>query len=305
MVRGMDSPRRAPPGFNDTQWGDFVRDGFFTIPGALPSEAVARYRAALVRVAAADAGWKADQFWGPMNIVERDSDLEDLIDRDSHLGFAYDLYGELTKLHLSVAMRRPRGGGYNQWHPDGPRALPYRAFTETPLQLKIGYWLTDLTRARMGNLVVLPGSHRHSYLDAYDTDASIAGEMVVTARAGDLLVMNANLWHRVEPNESEQVRENIFLTYSPSWIVSEDRYENDATWLARLPRERRILMRSHRWPYDNQKPPAGDFPLYLERDSGLDRDPGVYGDHVALHRRRRLTWRERRDARANRAGAAS
>lgn len=291
----MDQPRRAPPGFTEEQWEEFEREGFFVVPGALAADEVARYVEAIERVAAADPKHAAGTTFSVQRLAPRDPAFEELIDRDSHIGFAYDLYGELTKLHLSQALLRPRGGWRNPWHPDGPRALPYRAFTEVPLQLKIGYWLTDLPLPRMGNLVVLPGSHRLPYLDAYDTGDSIAGERIVTARAGDLLVMNANLWHRVEPNDTDVVRKNIFLTYSPSWIVSEDRYQDDPEFLARLTRERRILMRSYAHPYDNQKPPAADFPLFLERDSGLDRDPGRYGDHVQLHRRRRLTWRERRE----------
>ena len=39
--------------------------------------------------------------------------------------------------------------------------MPYGTFSpDLPLQIKIGFWLTDLPQAKMGNLVVLPGSHR-------------------------------------------------------------------------------------------------------------------------------------------------
>jgi hypothetical protein len=289
--------RRAPPGFSADQWVTFEREGFVMIENVLDDETCTRYADAIWRMARSDSTWTPDRHFGRQNLVSSDPVFEDLIDRDSHIGFAYDLYGELTKVHLSHAMLRPRGGWYNLWHPDGPRALPYRVFSpELPLQLKIGYWLSDVPQPRMGNLVVFPGSHRSSIFDAYDTHESIPGELITTPRRGSMLVMNANLWHRVEPNDTDQVRVNIFMTYSPSWIVSEDRHTNDPTWLATLPRERRILMRSYRHPYDNAKPPASDFPLFLDRDSGADRDPDAYRNHVELHRRKRLTTIERLQA---------
>jgi len=139
----------------------------------------------------------------------------DLIDNERHVGYAYDLFGELLKLHQSQFFLRPPGGKqYNQWHPDGARALPYGVFSpKLPLQIKIGYWLTDLPREKMGNLVVLPGSHRHQYMDGYDTHKSIPGEKVVCPRKGTMTVMHSSIWHRVEPNESEVVRYNIFVAY--------------------------------------------------------------------------------------------
>ena len=72
------------------------------------------------------------------NIVERDPVFTDLIDHERHVGYAYDLFGELLKLHQSQFFLRPPGGKqYNQWHPDGARALPYGVFSpELPLQIK-------------------------------------------------------------------------------------------------------------------------------------------------------------------------
>ena len=46
----------------------------------------------------------------------------------------------------------------------------------------------------------------------------------------------------------------------------------DEAWLKSLTREQRIVMRSYRNPYDRTKPPADDFPLYLDRETGLDHD---------------------------------
>ena len=281
--------RRAPPGFTPTQRKAFDRDGFITIPGAIPPEDVRRYVDAIDRCAAADSKYNPAEFYSPENIAERDPVFAELIDHPRHIGLAYDLFGELTKLQLSQCMIRPRGGWYNHWHPDGPRAVPYTVFIPPalPAVLKISYWLTDHLRPRMGNLVVMPGSQRQEYFEAYDTDDAVPGEHIVMAKAGDMTVMHCSCWHRVEPNESDVPRKNFFYAYCPSWIGVQDRYTNNDAWLKTLTHEQRILMRSYAYPYSNAKPPAADFPLYLDRETGADRDPGKYHDRVSLDRRKR------------------
>ena len=173
--------------------------------------------------------------------------------------------------------------------------MPYGTFSpDLPLQIKIGLWLTDLPQAKMGNLVVLPGSHRKQYVDEYDSHEPIPGEKVVCPRKGTMTVMHSSIWHRVEPNESDVVRKNIFYAYCPAWITPADRVQSDPAWLETLNREQRIIMRSYTHAYHNAKPPASDFPLFLDRETGLDRDPDAYRDEVALHRRKRRTWAERK-----------
>jgi hypothetical protein len=289
--------QRAPAGFRPEQRARFERDGFLHLERVIEPADVRRYLDAVERVAASHPRYKPDQWFSPENVVERDPVFAELIDHPRHTGFAYDYYGELLQLHLSQLMIRPRETWHNAWHPDGPRAVPYGSFIpERPPVIKVMYWLTDLPAGRMGNLVVLPGSHRSQYLDHYDTRHSVPGEWIAICRAGAMTLLDARIWHRVERNQSDVPRVNLSLSYSPSWIVPQDRYRSDPEWLATLTREQRIIMRDYAYPYQHAKPPAEDFPLYLDRDSGLDRDPDRYADHVVLERRKRLTPRERADA---------
>jgi Phytanoyl-CoA dioxygenase (PhyH) len=279
--------RRAPRGFSAQQRAEFDRDGVLVVPGAIDPDDVARYLDAVDRV---PGPHDFDRYptYVRENVVELDPALEELIDHERHVGFVYDLFGEQLMLHSSQVFVRggPTGPG-NQWHPDGPRAVPYGVFTARPLQVKIAYWLTDVPAPRMANLVVRPGSQHQEYFDGYDTWDSVGDELVLCPQAGDMLIMHAGVWHRVEPNDTNVVRKNLFLTYCPSWIVPGDRYTSDETWLATLPRERRIIMRSYAYPYNHAKPPADDFPLFLDRETGADRDPDAYREHVALERRKR------------------
>ncbi len=289
-----DGYQRAPRGFTPAQREQFDRDGFLMVENALSDDAIDRILGVIQRISAADPKYDPTKMYSPDNVVEKDPVFAELIDYPPHIGFMYDLYGELLKLHLSQFMLRPRGSWYNFWHPDGGRAVPYGVFApQQPLVCKVSYWLTDIPRPKMGNLVMMPGSHRKQYLDHYDTHDSVPGEHIVCVKRGTMTLMNANTWHRVEPNESDVTRKNIFYAYCVAWMCPQDRFQNDPEWLKTLTRERRIIMRSYRYPYDNAKPPAEDFPLYLDRDTGLDRDPGVYQDHVLLNRRKRKVAHER------------
>ena len=287
--------RVAPPGFTPEQWETFSRDGIIFIENALSDAEVQAYIDAINRAAGEHPRSKEGETLGLENIVERHPVFADLIDHPRHVGFAYDLFGELLKLHQSQFFLRPPGGKrYNIWHPDGARALPYGVFSpQLPLQIKIGYWLTDLPHEKMGNLVALPGSHREQYVDAYDTHESVPGEKVVCVPKGTMTVMHSSIWHRVEPNEHDVTRYNIFIAYCPAWVTPADRLQSDPEWLKTLNREQRIIMRSYSHAYQNAKPPAGDFPLFLDRETGLDGDQGRYRPHVELHRRKRMIMPEK------------
>jgi len=264
----------APPGFTPEQRAAFDRDGYLLIEDALAPEEIQRYLETIHRVAAHHPDYTPGKPFTPWNgVAHLDPVLTELIDHPRHIGYAYDLYGELLKLHNSQFFLRPPGPSNTKWHNDGARAVPYSVYAPVlPLQLKVAYWLTDLPREQMGNLVVAPGSHKSQQFDAYTKDTEIAGQMAVCVPAGTMMLMNGNLFHTVQENRSAVTRVNLFYTYCPSWVCEADRFFCDDAWLATLTREQRIILRSYKDPYQRTKPPAEDFPLYLDRDTGLDHD---------------------------------
>jgi hypothetical protein len=286
--------RLAPPGFTPAQRQQFDRDGYLHLPNALSDDEIAAYIEVIDRIAQNDPKFAPDKFFSREHIVELDPLFTSLIDHSRHVGFAYDFFGELLKLHISQFFLRPRGGWYNKWHPDGARAVPYGVFSpQLPMQIKFALWLTDLPHAKMGNLVVRPGSQHEQYFDGYDTDDSYPDEHIVCVPRGTMTIINGNIWHRVEPNETDIVRKNIFIAYCPSWIVAADHLRSNPEWLATLNREQRIILRDYDYAYDHTKPPAKDFPLFLDRETGLDHDPDKYRDHVAKSRRKRMLAHEK------------
>ena len=279
--------RKAPPGFTKAQWEELDQEGFLIIEDALTQDEIDHYLNAIDELTASDPNYREDKYYGPQHVVAKHPAFTELIDHPRHVGFAYDVYGELLKLHISQVFIRPYDSSHNAWHPDGARAVPYGVFSpRLPMQIKIGYWLTDLPHPKMGNFVCMPGSHRQQYLDGYTTHESMPGEKILRCRAGTMTIMHCGLWHRVEPNESDVVRKNIFLAYCPSWICEADRVQCDPEWLGTLNREQRIIMRSHDG-YGRTKPPKGDFPLFLDRETGADSDPDFFPDVVPLHLRKR------------------
>jgi hypothetical protein len=131
--------RVAPPGFTPEQRAQFDRDGYLHIQGALSEDEINTYLEAIERCLARDEAFDPGKFTAREHIVERDPVFTALIDHPRHVGFAYDFYGELLKLHISQFFLRPRGGWHNPWHPDGARAVPYGVFSpQLPMQIKFG-----------------------------------------------------------------------------------------------------------------------------------------------------------------------
>ena len=282
--------RKAPPGFSPEQWAQFDRDGFLILENAIEPDAVKQLIEVVDRVAAAQPRYSAERYFNMKRIVDEAPEFADLIDHPRHVGFGYDIYGEQLKLHLSELFVRPPGGKTTEWHPDGARVLPYRVFSpQLPLQVRVGYWLTDVLKPEDGALVVMPGSHRQQYLEQYTTHEKAPGEKPLLVPAGSITLHPCDLWHRVETNLGPSVRKNLYLSYCPSWITSGDRQHSDPSWLSSLTREQRIIIRDYAQPYEYAKPPLEDFPLFLSREQGVDRIDGLYRDHVALNLRHRPT----------------
>lgn len=285
--------RRSPEGFTRAQWDEFMEEGVLVIEDALTDAEVDRYLSMIEETAERDPKCEPGKFFGPNNIVEHYPAFAELIDHPRHVGFGYDIYGELLKLHISQIFLRPRDSSHNKWHPDGARAVPYGVFApELPLQIKVAYWLTDLPEPRMGNFVYLPGSHRSQVLKHYDTHDSVPGERILCVKRGTMTLMHCGTWHRVEPNETDVMRKNIFLAYCPSWICEADRHKCDPAWLCTLNREQRIIMRSYDSGYARTKPPGDDFPLFLDRETGSLADESAL-EHVTSRRQKRMTTIEK------------
>lgn len=86
------------------------------------------------------------------------------------------------------------------WHTDGARDIFYGLGVQ-PL-LNVGLYLDDSPKAK-GGLRVIPGSHKQGFWSLlfrkrYFVDhTEDEGEVVIEAKAGDLVIHHGSIWHRV------------------------------------------------------------------------------------------------------------
>lgn len=251
----------APPGFTEEQWRSFMDEGILVLPDALAPEEVAHYRAAIDTCATRAPAFDPARTWKISDAIREHPAFRGLIAHPRHIGYPYDLYGDQTRLVQCDVFMRPRQGWVNHWHVDGPRALPFSMFSpEVPLKLRVGYWLTDVEAPNMGNFVYLPGSHRAKPEFALYGNGHVDGEKTLLCRAGTITLAHPGLWHRVSANETDRVRINMFLSYTPSWVTGYHLY--DDAFAATLTREERIVLRHYGDQKSYTRPPDEDIPLF-------------------------------------------
>ena len=117
---------------------------------------------------------------------------------------------------------KARGMG---WHLDG-HDDGYRLFgTPIPLlQLKVGYYLTDMTQPDQGNLCVIPGSHKAAHRpdadELQDTDL-FDGATQVCAPGGTAILFHNALWHSAGPLTRDGGRRvMLYYAYEHPWMMA-------------------------------------------------------------------------------------
>jgi hypothetical protein len=186
-------------------------------------------------------GRDANAYLSVNGTINLDNAFLDLIDHPGHLGIVLELLGAhaaLIACQLMVRPPLPEPG--LRWHWDGtsPYSWPSVGGLMPLLQLKVGWFLTDVDKPNMGNFVVIPGSHVGRFpkgaLEALLDDSlanfradgmvevDVPGARQVLVNAGDALLFHNSLWHAVAPNLSTVSRKNLYYVYAPPWIRQHD-----------------------------------------------------------------------------------
>ena len=221
----------------------FERDGYFVAPGALDDELLAEaQRAALAR----DDLYRRQDGIGPHHVlnehdlVGKDAVWLELIDLPTTFVKVLGIMGwhiQLFHTQLLVTPPAPSGaepGAYG-WHQDNNRMSRDLAVREQPMvSLKVGYFLSDLPSAGMGNLAVVPGSHRH-------TSLRVEEAIEITAAAGDAVIFDRRLWHSATTNCSPTTRTFVTFGYSYRWLRPKSAMELDALFDQLDPIRRQLL----------------------------------------------------------------
>lgn len=234
------------------QWED---EGYLLIPGALSAGEVDALLGAADRALARSQG-RVDQgaaggerqAFKVVRAVEQEAVLDLLIDHPATLPVLIGLLGpSLQVLGTEIFVRLPAPGREPliEWHKDGGPSLS-RLLCQPGcpvLQLKIQYFLTDLTSRDSGNFLLVPGSHRRPFpADGRVPAGDLARAVQVLARPGDALIFPWALWHAVAPNHSGRVRKSVTLRWGQLFCRPYDFERLPAALLARwTPRQRRLF----------------------------------------------------------------
>jgi hypothetical protein len=152
----------------------------------------------------------------------------ELLDSPQIMPYVTGLLNSRPHHHASDAIveRGPKGRGMG-WHIDGHdegyRGL--RGGSGIPLlQLKVGYYLSDMTEPGRGNLCVIPGSHKTPCepdpQDLQKTDL-FPGAVQICAPPGSAILFHNALWHSHGPwTRDDGARIMLYYAYEHPWMMA-------------------------------------------------------------------------------------
>jgi ectoine hydroxylase len=255
----------------EQQRREFDEQGFFLIEDFFTPAELQRLLDAIDEVAErvrAVKGLKPEDPFALRNALTHHEAFLDLIDHPRMLPLVVDAIGwniQVRTTHLDYRPPYPPGmvpgelgtgkgedhaAGYKNvvWHPD--LAGPY--LFEAPsldgllpfMEIKVGYYLSDMTQPNSGALAVVPGSHRRKPRELRDMDYRVPMDQVreLNVRPGTALVWRTAVWHTVTPNLSNIVRKVFYVGYHYRWLRPTDYLQQDPALIARSSPIRRQLL---------------------------------------------------------------
>jgi hypothetical protein len=181
-------------------------------------------------------------------ILDDDPLFLEMLDWPAIMPYVTGLLNERPHHHASdVIVEYPRGERGMGWHIDGHDNGYRNLGRPIPLlQLKIGYYLTDMAEPGQGNLCVVPGSHKALHdPDPEDVKRTelFPGAIQVCAPAGSAVLFHNALWHSQGPwTKTDGARIMLYYAYEHPWMIaSQEHWGYSKEFYNRLSPERRKL----------------------------------------------------------------
>lgn len=236
------SRQRVPGALKITaeQQRRFIEDGYFLVENALAPAEIERLiliTDALAGAARRARGLAEDAPIRVRNVVARHRAYLDLLDHPVILPLVVDVIGTRIQLRGSNLDVRPplppseRSTGPDRpdpvmhWHRDEPSGGWPTVDGVVPfLEIKVGYFLTDLTRPHSGALCIIRGSHRLPGRPGHADGATGDPQNVVEINAapGTALIWRTSLLHQVAANHSDITRKCVYVAYQHRWLRPSD-----------------------------------------------------------------------------------
>lgn len=237
------------------------RDGYLHLQRALGQEHIARLLRDVDEVVCTFKGLPEDQqtahvgATGSMdsddmrlrNVVSLSGFMDELLDLPAVFAPVLALLGPYIQVcGTEILLRRPYPNDALALHVDGGsglgRVVPN--FDSNISHVKALFFLTDVQGVDQGNVVLVPGSHDVEFPHSSAALASHPlrrGSIQLQARAGDVILFPATLWHAVAPNKSQASRISLVVWYSQLWARPVDYDRIEPKVLERLSTRQRLL----------------------------------------------------------------
>ena len=218
----------------------FDNNGYLVLENFLEESHVNELREALFRVIAhrrekqqkdiphtGKTDMKGEKSTRIFYILDDDPMFLEMLDWSPMMPYVTGLLNEMPHHHASDAIVEydtdltDRGMG---WHIDG-HDNGYRGMgPPIPfLQLKIGYYLNDMTSPGQGNLCVVPASHKATYEPSQDDlqrPDLFPGAVQICAPAGTAILFHNALWHSAGPfTQTGGFRFMLYYAYEHPWMI--------------------------------------------------------------------------------------
>jgi ectoine hydroxylase len=242
MVASTATPAAVNQVPTDADRFAFETDGFLVKENFLTPDHVARLLEATPRVIARrrelirtkqkePAGFthaKSDKSTRLFYILDDDPLFLELLDWPALMPYVHGLLSKMPH-HCASDVIVEHGGDFMQrqgeWHIDGHDDGFRNLGSPIPLlQLKVGYYLSDMTAPWQGNLAVVPGSHK-SRLVPTEADRQrrdfFPGVHQVCAPAGTMVMFHNAIWHTAAPYSGpERGRTMLYYAYEHPWMIA-------------------------------------------------------------------------------------
>jgi ectoine hydroxylase-related dioxygenase (phytanoyl-CoA dioxygenase family) len=271
----------------EEQRRDFDEKGYIVVEDFFTPAELDRLLSAIDEVGVTirqEKGLGPNDPWALRNALNKHEAFLDLIDHPRMLPLVVDTFGwniQIRTTHLDYRPPYPKDlvpgelgsgkgadhkAGYRNvvWHPDlaGPYLFEGPSLDgRLPLmEIKVGYFLSDLTQHNSGALCVVPGSHLRKPQELRDLDYRVDPSEVVELnfRPGTALLWRTAVWHCVSPNLSDQVRKVFYVGYNYRWMRPTDYIQQDPELIARSSPIRKQLLGALATDGD----PMGDDPYW-------------------------------------------
>lgn len=188
--------------------------GFLIFPALLSSEQVARFNERVEELFALEGEGAGSEFKTEpgarriANAVDKGRIFETVIETPEVLEAIEVVLGPDFKLSsLNVRSANPHNGCAQPLHVDSG-ALPDAQGNSVCNSV----WLLDDFTEHNGALRIVPGSHKWGRVP--EAGAKPEGEILVTGKAGDVVVMNAHMWHGGSENITDGQRRAMHVYYT-------------------------------------------------------------------------------------------